>query len=154
MTTRAEQRTKRHSTETQDTQVSCILCHGQITSPTTPSNWKNEGARMYVSSLNIPTDAPVCPACRKDITLRVLSDGEHVPRWMKMSSVRECCVQGCKNQVYASFHKTTNEEVEQIFSSCGLKAKHTTVPYPYQYHYVNTIITWCTIKYNHDNNIV
>ena len=140
MTTRAELRTKRHSTETQDTQVSCILCHGQTTSPTTPSNWKNEGARMYVSSLNIPTDAPVCPACRKDIT-RVLSNSEHVPRWMKMSSVRECCVQGCKNQVYASFHKTTNEEVEQIFSSCGLKAKHTTIPVPvplckHRYHLV------------------
>ena len=127
MITRAERRTKRHSTETQDThcQVSCILCHGQISSPTTPSNWKNEGARMYVSSLNIPTDAPVCPACRKDITLRVLSDGEHVPRWMKMPSVREC-----KNQVYASFHKTTNEEVGQIFSSCGFKPKHTTIPVP------------------------
>ena len=151
MTTRPERRTKRHSTEAQDTQVSCILCHGQTTSPTTPSSWKNEGARMYVSSLNIPTDAPVCPACRKDIT-RVLSNSEHVPRWMKMSSVRECCVQGCKNQVYASFHKITNKEVEQISALVGLKLN--TLPYLYQYHYVNTIITWCTIKYNHDNNIV
>ena len=57
----------------------------------------------------------------KDIT-RVLSDGEHLPRWMKISSVREC-----KNQVYASFHKTTNEEVEQIFNSCGFKLN--TLPY-------------------------
>ena len=34
----------------------------------------------------------------------------------------------------------------------GLKLN--TLPYLYQYRYVNTIITWCTIKYNYDSNIV
>ena len=82
----------------------------------------------------------VCQACRKDIT-RVLSNREHIPRWKKSLSVRECCVHGCENRVYASLHKSTSEDIEQIFSSCGLEAKHPSIPVPvplckHHYHLV------------------
>ena len=143
MTARAEQRTRcrRHSTEGQNAQLlSCILCHSQTSTQTTPSQWKNEAARMYALALNVPMNGSVCQACRKDIT-RVLSNREHIPRWKKSLSVRECCVHGCENRVYASLHKSTSEDIEQIFSSCGLEAKHPSVPVPvplckHHYHLV------------------
>ena len=46
-----------------------------------------------------------------------------------MSSMREFA-QGCKNEVYASFHRTTNKEVEQISALVGLKLNRL----PYLYH--------------------
>ena len=99
MATRTEQRTTRHSTEAQNTTaIACILCHGQTYTPTTPSQWKSDGARMYALALNVAMDGSVCPACRKDIT-RVLSNSEHVPRW-KTSPIRESCVHGCNKYMH------------------------------------------------------
>ena len=95
MPTRAQQRTKRHLTEARDTNISCILCHGETSTPTNPSQWKSDGACMYALALNVPMDGSVCPACRKDIT-KVLLNSEHVPRWKKTSSVSERCVHGYK----------------------------------------------------------
>ena len=72
----------------------------------------------------------VCPACRKDIT-RVLSDSSHVPRWKKSSSERECCVQMCVSEVFASFHNITDsDKIKGVFHSCGLVCSTETIPIP------------------------
>ena len=114
-----------------DEQVSCYLCHGHTQAKlTSPLQWKNDDARKYAATIiNMPEDSLVCPACRKDIT-RVLSDSSHVPRWTKLSSEKECCVQECTSNVFASFQKTTSVEMEQVFNSVGLKCSYPSVPVP------------------------
>ena len=77
----------------------------------------------------MPEGGLVCPACRKDIT-RVLANSSHVPRWTKLRPGRECCVQECSKNVFASLHKTTSDEVRQIFDSGGLKFNSSIIPVP------------------------
>ena len=124
--------------ETQaDKQVSCCLCNGNRQNLTSPSQWKNVDARRYIAKLNVSKGGLVCPACRKDIT-RVLANSSHIPRWTKLRPGRECCVQECSKNVFASLHKTTSDEVRQIFDSGGLKFNSSTIPVPvplYKHHY-------------------
>ena len=92
----------------------------------------------------MPKGGLVCPACRKDIT-RVLANSSHVPRWTKLRPGRECCVQECSKNVFASLHKTTSDEVRQIFDSGGLKFNSLIIPVPvplckHHYHLVYSLM--------------
>ena len=95
----------------------------------------------YIAKLNVPKGGLVCPACRKDIT-RVLANSSHVPRWTKLHPGRECCVQECSKNVFASLHKITSDEVRQIFDSGGLKFNSSTIPVPVplcKHHYQSNV---------------
>ena len=130
MTTRG-MRTRRDSTDSKEETpaVLCFLCNGNTTKSTTPSQWKNDDARRYALDLNVPQDGLICPACRKDIT-RVMSNADHVPRWTKTPAEKYCCVVECKDTVFSALHKTSSQEIEQLFISCGLRSTTPSIPIP------------------------
>ena len=130
MTTRG-MRTRRDSTDLKEETpaVLCFLCNGNTTKSTTPSQWKNDDARRYALDLNVPQDGLICPACRKDIT-RVMSNADHVPRWAKTPAEKYCCVVECKDTVFSALHKTSSQEIEQLFISCGLRSTTPSIPIP------------------------
>ena len=71
----------------------------------------------------------ICPACRKDIT-RVMSNTDHVPRWAKTPAEKYCSVVECKDTVFSALHKTSSQEIEQLFISCGLRSTTPSIPIP------------------------
>ena len=72
-----------------------------------------EWGRMYALALNVPMDGSVCPACRKDIPRVLLTVSMFLGGRRYLGSIRECCVHGCTNQVHASLHKTTKDDMQQ-----------------------------------------
>ena len=97
----------------------CELCHGCHSHFSLPKDWKNEQARVYVSSLNVPLSSKVC---RDDVT-RVLSNPSHVPRWEKgkaRQQSNDCCIADCSSTSVALTSIASAEELEHILRERGL----------------------------------
>ena len=77
-----------HTSDTTSSQVFCFLCNGQHPNMSSPTQWKKDDARKFLS-YNIPKEGVVCQPCRKDIA-RVLSNSGHVPQWSKPCNKGEC----------------------------------------------------------------
>jgi len=82
----------------------CKLCKGHHSHLSSPAEWKNEQARTYVLSLDVPSASLVCRPCRHDVT-RALANPCYVPRWRKDASKAstkssDCCVATCSNTVF------------------------------------------------------
>jgi len=74
----------------------CKLCQGHHSHLSSPAEWKNEQARTYVLSLDVPSASMVCRPRRHDVT-RALANPCYVPRWRKDASKAstkssDCCV--------------------------------------------------------------
>ena len=123
----------------------CELCHGCHGHFSLPKDWKNEQARVYVSSLNVPLSSKVCRPCRDDAT-RVLSNPSHVPRWEKgkaRQQSNDCCIADCSSTSVALTSIASAEELEHILRERGLNGS-ISVPTPLckrHYHMVYDALT-------------
>ena len=112
----------------------CKLCQSHHSHLSSPAEWKNEQARTYVLSLDVPSASLVCCPHRHDVT-RALANPCYVPRWRKNASKAstkssDCCVVTCSNTVFASSAVATSEEMQHAFDSTSLKCgndPHTTM---------------------------
>ncbi len=118
-----------HTSDSTSSQVFCFLCNGPHPNMSSPIQWKKEDAREFVLSYNIPKEGVVCQPCRKDIA-RVLSNSGHVPRWSKPCNKGECSINRCKNAVFVSLHKATNEDIIKVLQALELESLFPTIPMP------------------------
>jgi len=112
----------------------CKLCQGHHSHLSSPAEWKNEQARTYVLSLDVPSASMVCRPRRHDVT-RALANPCYVPGWRKDASKAstkssDCCVATCSNTVLASSAVATSEEMQHAFDSTGLKCGNDPIPTP------------------------
>ena len=115
----------------EDSEALCSLCQGRHINMTIPENWTSEPSLQIVSSLGVQLSAPICMACRKDVS-RLVNNSSHLPRWEKKtsSSVKiQCCIKDCQSAVLASMNQST-EILHHAFQQAVLQAKSENIPTP------------------------
>ena len=107
----------------------CALCHNHHSHTSSPNEWKNQHAREYVVSMDVPADSVVCRPCRHDVT-RVIADAEYMRRWRKESvesSNSYCCVRNCSELSIAYASMCSSDEFIQIQ---GIEFQNEPIPVP------------------------
>ena len=96
----------------EDSEALCSLCQGRHINMTIPENWTSEPSLQIISSLGVQLSAPICMACRKDVS-RLVNNSSHLPRWEKKtsSSVKiQCCI---KELTVQEHHSKWLESIRQ-----------------------------------------
>lgn len=109
--------------------VSCFLCKKNHKNCSSPNKWRNKDAKKYVEALNIPTDAIVCQACRRDIPT-ALRDPSYTPRWSKVeSSANKCSVETCTCTAFSSLQKPS-QKIQDALATLFLESTASSTPLP------------------------
>ena len=108
----------------------CALCHNHHSHTSSPKEWKNQHAREYVVSMDVPADSVVCRPCRQDVTRVIAAEYNVMPRWGKESvesSNSYCCVQNCSELSIVHASMCSSDEFMQIQ---GIEFQNEPIPVP------------------------
>jgi len=107
------------------------LCHGHHPQRSAPTQWRNEEAHKYVTSMQVQSDALMCKPCKDDVT-RILGNSSLIPRWRKgsITDKNKCCILLCGQSVFVHGRLATNEQMQAALKLAGQKCTSDTVPVP------------------------
>ena len=107
----------------------CEFCHGHHLQLSAPTQWRNEEARKYVTSMQVQSDALICKPCKDDVT-RVLANPSLIPRWRKgsMTDKNRCYILLCGQRVFVHGRLASSEQMQATLKLAGLKCTNDTVP--------------------------
>ena len=124
----------------------CELCPGHHLQLSAPTQWRNEEAHKYVTSMQVQSDALICKPCKDDVT-RVLANPSLIPRWRKgsMTNKNRCCILLCGQSVFVHGRLANSEQMQAALKLAGLKCTSVLVTlFQFLFHYASTTTTKCT----------